>query len=230
MYTPINVELVKSMGDDLTIANVARVSFDNWKEVKDASDDKLIKYLAKHRHTTPFRHPHVMLRCKAPIALARQLGKHQVGMQWNEVSRRYVKENFEFFSPEVWRQKPAGHIKQGSADEAVPDFWKEKVIAGSSGAVLTSVEAEYQAAVQQCLRTYETLLSAGVAPEQARFVLPQGMQTSWIWTGSLLGFAHVYNLRSDYDHAQKDLREFCEKLNAIMTELFPVAWPVLTKE
>lgn len=209
----IKVELVDKMGNDLTVANVARVSFDKWKDVQDEKDVRLISFLAEHRHTTPFRHPHVMLRCQAPIALARQLGKHQVGMSWNEVSRRYVKVDFSFYQPDAWREAPEGSIKQGSAG-----VHRDTEI----------IQKRYQEECDRALVFYEELVENGVAPEQARFVLPQGMETSWIWTGSLLSFAHVYNLRSDFSHSQRDLREFVEQLDAIMTELFPIAWAKLT--
>lgn len=216
MYKDIQLELVDKMGSDLFVTNVARVSFDNWKEEFDEKDKRLTAYLAKHKHTTPFRHPHLSIRCSAPIFLARQLGKHQVGMDWNEVSRRYVKEDFTYFKPEMWRKAPEGSIKQGSKDEAVKTTSKG------------SPEDIWADCIESCTQTYAALIEAGVAPEQARMVLPQGMNTSWIWTGSLLAFAHVYNLRADFDHAQKDLKPFVEQLDAIAMEHFPVAWRQLT--
>lgn len=217
MYKGIQVELVDKMGSDLFVTNVARVSFDNWKEEFDEKDKRLTAYLAKHKHTTPFRHPHLSVRCTAPIFLARQLGKHQVGMDWNEVSRRYVKEDFTYYKPEMWRKAPEGSIKQGSKDEEVT-----RTKAGSPNGL-------WEDCIETCTWTYDTLIKAGVAPEQARMVLPQGMNTSWIWTGSLLAFAHVYNLRSDFEHAQKDLEPFVKQLDAIAMEHFPVAWRQLTR-
>lgn len=217
MFKDITVEFVDKMGSDLFAANVARVSFDNWKEEFDDKDAKLISYLAKHKHTTPFRHPHLAVRCTAPIFLARQLGKHQVGMDWNEVSRRYVKTDFTYFSPSMWRKAPEGSIKQGSKDEAV-----ETLGAG------VSPQTAWEACIESCTQTYDNMIKAGVAPEQARMVLPQGMNTSWIWTGSLLAFAHVYNLRADFSHAQKDLKRFVEQLDAVAMEHFPVLWKQLT--
>lgn len=217
MFKDTTVEFVDKMGNDLFAANVARVSFDNWKDTFDDKDAGLIAYLAKHKHTTPFRHPHLTVRCTAPIFLARQLGKHQVGMDWNEVSRRYVKEGFTYFSPEMWRKAPEGSIKQGSKEEAV-----ETLGAG------VSPQTAWEACIDTCTQTYDALINAGVAPEQARMVLPQGMNTSWIWTGSLLGFAHVYNLRADFAHAQKDLKPFVEQLDAVATEHFPILWKQLT--
>jgi len=209
------------MGSDLFAANVARVSFDNWKEEFDEKDVGLISYLAKHKHTTPFRHPHLSVRCSAPIFLARQLGKHQVGMDWNEVSRRYVKEDFTYYAPDMWRKAPEGSIKQGSKDEAV------EVVDYDVAEPISPQEA-WENCIQSCTQTYDKMILAGVAPEQARMVLPQGMNTSWIWTGSLLAFAHVYNLRADFSHAQKDLRLFVEQLNDVATEHFPVLWKKLT--
>lgn len=217
MYKDIKVEFVDKMGDDLFVANVARVSFDNWKEEFDAKDARLISYLAKHKHTTPFRHPHVAVRCTAPIFLARQLGKHQVGMDWNEVSRRYVKEGFTYFKPDMWRKAPEGSIKQGSKDEAVTEVSK-----------FVSPELLWETCIESCTQAYDAMIKAGIAPEQARMVLPQGMNTSWIWTGSVLAFAHVYNLRADFEHAQKDLKPFVEQLNQVMLEHFPVIWKELT--
>lgn len=205
------------MGSDLFVANVARVSFNNWKEEIDEKDARLINYLAEHKHTTPFRHPHLAVRCEAPIFLARQLGKHQVGLEWNEVSRRYVKEEFSYFKPEMWRKAPEGSIKQGSQDEAV-----EKTTHG------VPLDVLWESCIETCTQTYDTLIESGVAPEQARMVLPQGMNVKWIWTGSLLAFAHIYNLRADFAHAQKDLKPFVEQLDAICQEHFPIAWNKLT--
>lgn len=218
LFKDISVEYVDSMGSDLFVANVARVSFAKWKEKFDGNDEKLIAYLAKHKHTTPFRHPHLAVRCQAPIFLARQLGKHQVGLDWNEVSRRYVKEDFTYFKPEMWRKAPEGSIKQGSKDEAVTE------LKDASG---TPQEA-WEAYIEAGTFVYDAFIESGVAPELARMVLPQGMNTSWIWTGSLLAFSHIYNLRADFEHAQKDLKPFVEQLDAICMERFPVAWKQLT--
>lgn len=215
------IEVVDVMGDDLAVANAARVSFDKWKETFDEKDAKLIDYLAKHEHTTPFRHPHVSLRCTAPIFLARQLGKHQVGLSWNEVSRRYVDEKPTFYHPDAWRARPEGGIKQGSSSDTIS---------------VVKVDSEYQAPedfYQELLDhaeyVYEVMLASGVAPEMARMVLPQSMMTSWIWTGSLLAFFHVWRLRSD-SHAQKEAQDFAKELDEVMTSLFPVSWNALRSE
>ena len=208
--TQIKVEYLDHMGTDLTVANVARVSFDKWKEEFDEKDARLIKYLADHEHTSPFRHTAITLRCHAPIWLARQLGKHQVGMSWNETSRRYVEDNFEFYVPE-YRERPEGSIKQGSGGvHPNNDYWQKATVAIQ----------------EHCLRAYETMISEGVAPEQARGILPQNMMTSWVWTGSLMAFYHLWRLRVD-GHAQVEAQEFAHAVDAQMKELFPLAWEAM---
>jgi len=207
------ISVVDVMGDDLSVANAARVSFDKWKTTFEDKDAKLIHYLADHEHTTPFRHPHISLRCEAPIFLARQLGKHQVGLSWNEVSRRYVNDEPEFFIPREWRMKPDGSIKQGSGKNL-------------SGETLEYVDSVYRSWVFEAVNIYEDMIELGVAPEMARMVLPQSMMTSWIWTGSLLAFFHVWRLRSE-GHAQIEAQEFAKELDEVMTSLFPVSWGAL---
>lgn len=207
------VEYIDHMGSDVDIANAARVSF--AKEVEEFTDkeEKLIKYLAKHKHWTPFGHQQIKLRITNPIFLARQLVKHQVGGVWNEESRRYISDEPTFYIPKVWNKKPEGHIKQGSGEAF------DKVM----GAYITNKTFVHYS---QCLDLYEDYLKMGIAPEQARMVLPLGVNTHWIWTGSLAFWARVYQLRSD-SHAQKDLAPFCEQLNIIMKDLFPCAWKAL---
>lgn len=214
MSSTINVELVDSMGDDLRVANVARVSFDRWKEEFDEKDVKLIDYLARHEHTSPFRHVQVSVRCKAPVFLARQLGKHQVGLSWNEVSRRYVDVGLEFFVPDSWRSRPTDGMKQGSGrvfDDTDADFlmWEQ-----------------YNIAVDTARGCYEMLLKMNVAPEQARMVLPQSMMVSWIWTGSLTSFFHIYRLRAEA-HAQKEAQDFAQLIEEVVQPLFPHSWSAL---
>lgn len=210
----ISVEYISHMGDDMMIANVARVSFNKWKEgVADEGDKRLIKYLAEHEHTSPFRHNAITIRCEAPIWLARQLGKHQVGMSWNEVSRRYVDTGIEFFVPE-YRSRPEGGIKQGSGGiHPETNKWEG----------LTNT-LHYTA-----LALYDDMIAAGVAPEQARGVLPQNMMTTWIWTGSLMAFSHLFKLRVD-GHAQVEAQIFAKEIDRVMTELFPVSWGYLKNE
>lgn len=207
----INVELVDVMGDDLSVANTARVSFAKWKEEFDDKDARLIDYLAAHEHLSPFRHTAVSLRCKAPVFLARQLGKHQAGLSWNEVSRRYVNVDIEFFVPGSWRSRPSDGIKQGSG--GVHPF---------SGDIMD----EYVEALRKCEEVYQGMINTGVAPEMARMVLPQSMMVDWVWTGNLLSFFHVYRLRSG-EGAQLEAKEFAEKLEGVVQPLFPHSWKAL---
>ena len=184
VYT-LKVDLVDKMGSDLTVVNAARVSFakkSDWDHsipfaegnvLKD-TDVRLIKYLAKHNHWSPFGHCSMQFHIKAPIFVARQLVKHQVGLVWNEVSRRYVDDEPEFYTPKVWRLK-ADNKKQGSSDE--------------------TIEYNVEGAIQYVTQTYNNLLREGVAPEMARMVLPQNLYTEWYWSGTLMAFARVCNLR-----------------------------------
>ncbi|EOB6645575.1 FAD-dependent thymidylate synthase [Vibrio fluvialis] len=207
----IKVELIDFMGDDLRVANVARVSFAKWKDEMDAQDVRLIDFLARHEHTSPFRHTAVTLRCSAPIWLARQLGKHQVGMSWNEVSRRYVDSGVELYMPDAYRARPTGGIKQGSGD-----------VHDDSDAYLTLTRELHERA----LALYDDMIAEGVAPEQARGILPQNMMTSWIWTGSLTAFFHLYRLRAD-GHAQLEAQHFANLVNDIVEPIFPHCWKAL---
>lgn len=226
----IEVTLIDSMGNDLSVCNAARVSFakesdwdyaapgPNWGEKSlSEPDTKLITYLAKHNHWSPFAHCFASFRIKAPIFVARQLVKHQVGLAWNEESRRYIDEEPEFFFPKVWRGRPEGSIKQGSSDE--------EVILGEEWYADDYLP---QDVVERCLSTYKELLKDGVAPEQARMILPQNMMTNWIWSGSLMAFARVCNLRLD-PHAQAETREVAVEIDSRMNALFPVSWKELTK-
>ncbi|ATG86265.1 thymidylate synthase [Pseudomonas phage IME180] len=209
--TQIEVKLVDSMGDDLRVANAARVSFSKWKEELDEGDVGLINYLARHEHFSPFRHTAITLRCKAPVFLARQLGKHQVGLSWNEVSRRYVDAGVEFFVPDYWRSRPDGSVKQGSGD------------VHSDNAMFRSIYAEFS---KNALATYENMIACGVAPEMARMVLPQSMMVDWVWTGSLTAFFHIWRLRID-NHAQLEAQEFAQRLEETIQPIFPHSWKAL---
>ena len=223
---PITVELIDKMGSDLSVVNAARVSFDktsDWqigfdgKQLNDA-DCKLISYLATHNHWSPFSHAFASFRIKAPIFVARQLVKHTVGLAWNEVSRRYVSTEPEFYLPDYWR-KSASNVKQGSSDEAaymMVDLAGEEWLVGDV----------MQDGVKDCLFLYESALKAGVCPEQARMILPQNTMTEWIWSGSLYAFARVCNLRLD-SHTQKETQEVAKQIDAYMIELFPESWNVL---
>lgn len=213
----ISVSLVDSMGDDLTVANVARVSFNRWKEEFDDKDARLIHYLAAHAHTSPFRHTSIQLRCEAPVFLARQLVKHCIGLTWNEVSRRYVDADIEFYTPDSWRSRPTDGIKQGSGTEDL----SETIVYDR----LTTKDA-YVLMLDHSLSLYDGMLKAGVAPEMARMVLPQSMMTTWIWTGSLQAFFHVYELRSG-GGAQVEAQEFAQKLKDVIQPLFPHCFEAL---
>lgn len=201
------VTLIESMGTDLSVVNAARVSFAKESAEMNDKDDKLIHYLAKHRHKSPFNHAFMSFRVKAPIFVARQLVKHEY-LPWNEVSRRYVTEEPEFYFPDYWRKK-ADNVKQGSSDERVP-----------------FVIDPARVAVAQCLSTYHTFLEAGVCAEQARMVLPQNTMTEWIWSGSLYAFAKMCKLRLD-SHTQKETREVAQMISDEATKLFPVSWEAL---
>lgn len=231
----MSVEYIDHMGSDLSVVNAARVSFDKqseWETLFDyggerelilgEKDRKLIAYLAKYNHWSPFAHTSVQLRIKAPIFVARQLVKHQVGGVWNEVSRRYVDSEPEFYFPEVWRGRPTDGAKQGSSGavdrealffgdfEDVPDAYTEHGIA------------------HYALNLYNWLLMRGVAPEQARMILPQNMQTEWIWTGSVMFFARVCKQRLD-PHAQQESQEIAKLISDCVQPLFPASWAALTE-
>ena len=210
-----HVELVDSMGSDMTVANAARVSFNQHKEEFDEKDEKLIRYLATHNHWTPFAHPQITLRVKAPVSIRTQLYKSKQGLVENEVSRRYVSTEPEFYEPQ-WRTKPEGGAKQGSED-----FMEQP-----SAQIATM---QYGRVMDHALKAYNSLLKRGVAPEQARFVLPQGMYTEWYWTGSLAAYARVYKLRID-SHSQWEVQEYAKAISNIIRSLFPVSWKCLTSE
>ena len=221
------VEYIDHMGNDLTVVNAARVSFNkmsdwdsdpNWtgfnKQILSERDQKLIKYLATHKHWTPFAHPQITIRIKTPIFIRAQLGKHQVGLVMNEVSRRYVSDPPSVYMPR-WRGKPTNGAKQGSEDfMPIDDEYN-------------TVNRHYEFTVKEALQTYEELLKRGVAPEQARAVLPQGTYTEWWWTGSLSAFARVYAQRSD-PHAQWECQQYANAISTIIQPLFPESWKALT--
>lgn len=228
----IAVELIDSMGDDLRVVNAARVSHDKeskWENVPfemadprpdgtfptrlSDKDAKLIKYLVEHNHWTPFAHCFASFCIKAPIFVARQLVKHQVGLAWNEVSRRYVDTEPEFWFPKVWRERPESNIKQGS------------------GGAMPEQELWGQSAHEHCenlLAWYRHAIKCGVAPEQARMILPLTTMTQWYWSGSLAAWARVCNLRLD-PHAQEEAREVADRIDKHMRGIFPVSWRELVK-
>ena len=210
----MKVTLVDSMGSDLSVVNAARVSFGKTHTELTEGDKKLIRYLAKHGHWTPFGHATLSFHVEAPIFVARQLVKHQVGLVWNEVSRRYVDYEPEYWMPEVWRGKPTDK-KQGSREETIE--WLDREVR-----VGTAVRQSSEASAV----LYRNMLDVGVAPEQARMVLPQNTYTEWYWTGSLYAFARVCNLRCQPD-AQLETQEVCEEINSLSQEKFTVSWEAL---
>lgn len=212
---PMSVELVDHMGSDLSVVNAARVSFGKVSNELTDKDNKLINYLAKHNHWTPFAHVFASFRIKAPIFVARQLVKHQVGLAWNEVSRRYVDDEPEFWMPTEWRGRPV-NAKQGS-NGVMAEAQPEMMLSQTLGWAMTA-----------CLNTYIDLLKVGVAPEQARMVLPQNTMTEWIWSGSLAAFCRVCKLRLD-PHAQEETRELVGGIKALLEPLFPVSFTALTE-
>ena len=210
----VEVELIDHMGSDASVVNAARVSF--GKRIKEMTDGdtKLIKYLAKHGHWSPFGHASLQFRIKAPVFVARQLVKHQVGLCWNEISRRYVDYEPEFYEVDTWRGRPTDK-KQGSSEEEIE--WVSRF--RRTGSLQLEVE-------NIALNNYNSMLRAGVAPEQARMILPQSMMTEWIWSGSLYSFARVCNLRCSPD-AQYETRLVADIIDDKTAILFPVSWPAL---
>jgi len=213
----IEVRLIDKMGSDLTVVNAARVSFANkHEEFNDKKDAKLISFLAKHGHWSPFAHCTMQFHIRAPIFVARQMVKHQVGLSWNEVSRRYVDSDVEFYEPEVWRGK-ADDKKQGSSDDEIDINPKNNIV------------NDYQQVMSSAKWTYEELLRKGVAPEQARMVLPQSMMTEWYWSGTLYAFARVCYLRL-HETAQEETRTVANFISQYARKEFPVCWKALMEE
>lgn len=234
---------------DRDIANYARQSFAKLAEnFSEAENNKLIQFLArgmqsgdwekllektlsaglrqdeKHirelalylrkipEHWVPFGHPHITLRMQAPIPIRVQCFKHKIGFVESEESRRYISTRPEVFVPEYFRAK-AANVKQGSGDvHPLSDSWLRS----------------YKGHCEDLIRVYESMLADGICPEQARFILPQGCEVNWVWTGSLYAFANFYNQRSD-SHAQKEIQELADQVDKIIAPLYPVAWAALTK-
>jgi len=211
-----SVELLNyTPSGDLLVVNAARCSFDKQHdEFEEGKDDKLIKYLAKHQHLLPFRHPSATVRIVAPLFVLRQLGKHQVGFSWSEVSRRYISDDPEFHSPlGCWRQA-ADNVKQGSSLEFI-DF-PEAII----------VDDKLDKFHKDALDLYNSYLESNICPEQARMVLPQSMMTTTVTTGTLLGWQHLYNLRTE-DHTQEETQSYAKAIGELMRNIFPVSWVAL---
>lgn len=207
------VELLDTFGDDLTVVNAARVSFAKESHEFSDQDGKLVRYLAKHQHVTPFFHPQIRFRIKMPIFVAREWYRHQIGFARNEVSRRYVDSEPECYVPkaeEIRERDP--RAKQGSKDTPV----------ANSESVYTHLNDATHAAME----SYTTLLSSGVAPEVARMILPQSMYTEFIETGSLAAYARLCALRLD-PTAQKEIRDYATAVSRLLEPMFPVCWPAL---
>lgn len=210
--TEMVARYLEHMGSDLSVARAARNSFGNEKvEWRGAADERLLRFLAREGHELPFAHPHISFHFEAPLFIARQLQKHQVGFVWSEVSRRYVKTEPTFWWPKVWR-KGSKDIKQGSTDEEVK--------------LTDQLEANLTYWEDDNVIAYEQLLAEGVCAEQARMVLPQNLLTAWTWTGSLLGWSRVWRLRTAPD-AQRETQEVVRQIDGPLAEHFPVAWAVL---
>lgn len=208
----MKAEYIDHMGDDDRVVNAARVSFDKEASLfSPMQNDRLLRYLARHGHWTPFAHPQITLRMQAPVPIRTQCFKHKGGLVENEESRRYIKSEPELFVPD-FRMAP-DNAKQGSSG---PHPFN------------SSWQGMYEAECLKSIYLYEAMIKDGVAPEQARFVLPQGVEVQWYWTGSLAAFARFYALRSD-SHAQGEINELAEEVSSIIEPLFPVSWAALTK-
>ena len=208
------VELQEVFGDDLLVVNAARVSFSKESYDLSEKDEKLINYLAKHNHISPFFHPQIRFRIKMPIFVAREWYRHQIGFARNEVSRRYVDDIPECWIPrsEDLRERDA-KVKQGSKDTAVQNA--------------DEIHDIIERHTQNSINMYTYLLGQGIAPEVARCVLPQSMMTEFIETGSLAAYARLFKLRSD-PSAQKEIRIYAEKIGEVLSKCFPISWKALT--
>ena len=223
MIDPLNdgksfVRLVDYMGSDLTVVNAARVSMHKESEwlnegQLNSRDCGLISYLAKNNHWTPFSHPQIQLHIKMPLFIARQWFKSSVGFTRNEVSRRYVRDDVEFYIPQGWRLA-ADDIKQGSSEETLE----------SEGGLIRQATV---LTTQQATRLYNNMLAIGVCPEQARTVLPQSLYTEFYETASLAAYARLANLRLDR-HTQAETRNYAQAVSDIVSNLFPISWEALT--
>ncbi len=211
----MNAELIDYMGNDLSIVKAARVSFANAgdNERTEEANEKLIRYLAKHGHWTPFAHTSITLRMRAPVPIRTQCFKHKSGFVENEESRRYIQSTPTFFMPDMFR-KGCDNKKQGSGEDFnAPNNYV--------------MQQRFQSHYDNCLKEYERALRDGVCEEQARFLLPQGAEVNWYWTGSLAAFARFFNQRTD-PHAQKEIQNLAKEVGALIEPLYPIAWKELT--
>ena len=205
------VELLDTFGDDLTVVNAARVSFHKEVATMSTGDEKLVKYLADHHHVTPFFHPQARFRMKMPIFVAREWYRHQIGFARNEVSRRYVDSEPEMYLPTCVRERDV-KLKQGSKATEVADHEKALALINEANEFAKSA--------------YTELLALGTAPEVARTVLPQGMYTEFIETGSLAAYSRLCALRLD-PSAQWEIRQYADAVSSLMEKAFPVSWKAL---
>jgi len=232
---------------DRDVANYARQSFaklaDNFTEEQ---NNKLIQFLARGmqsgdwenlvlklantadltevrelatylrnipEHWVPFGHPHITLRMQAPVPIRVQCFKHKIGFVESEESRRYISTTPTLYIPDIFRAKPEGSVKQGST---------------SAHAHSEALKVRYMLHCEKAIAEYEHLLAVGLCPEQARFVLPQGCEVNWVWTGSLYAYANFYNQRSD-SHAQKEVQDLTRQVDEIIAPLYPISWSALTR-
>jgi len=211
----MKAEYIDHMGSDASVVKAARVSFAaDGLEFDGERDSGLINYLAKHNHWTPFAHTSITVRMTAPVPIRTQCFKHKVGFSENEESRRYISSSPKFFIPQQFRKHPEGSVKQGSGEDMHPTgnkYWRR----------------HFQSNNSMCLDSYEMAIAGGMCPEQARFLLPQGMEVSWYWTGSLSAYARFYKQRTD-PHAQQEIKILALEVGEILKPLYPVAWGALT--
>jgi len=249
----IKATLIDFMGSDLSVVNAARVSFgkkSTWSGQEGGLDDgeggmgvlndtdtKLINYLAKHKHTSPFGHCFASFHIKAPVFVARQLVKHKF-LRWNEISRRYVSDTPEFYRPDQWRGK-SDDKKQGSSDdtlsnlEGIPMYGltvNKEVYQNRHRKGCRTIGTQHMANLvnQKAYHLYNNMITAGVCPEQARMILPQSTMTEWYWSGSLDAFADMCILRCK-DDTQEETRQVADQISTAMKDLFPISWEALTK-
>lgn len=205
------VEMLETFGSDLTVVNAARVSFEKESLELVKQDIGLINYLAKHDHISPFFHPQIRLRLKMPIFIAREWFRHTIGFARNEISRRYVDSPPSIWTPDCFRERDV-NLKQGSKGTPI-----------ENADVATKM---YNETVDECLKTYNKLLEMKVAPEIARSILPQGMYTEFIETGSLAAYVRLCNLRMD-SHAQREIQEYAQAICSLIEPHFPHSWKAM---
>lgn len=244
----MKAEYIDHMGDDLSVVNSARVSFNKTSEgigvdkfisqedgdglctlsafvpTLNEGDTRLIKFLAKHNHFTPFTHATVTMRETVPIFVARQRFKHVIGFTYNEVSRRYVSDSPDFHMPENWRYRPE-NVKQGSSDTQFVQKFSQPFMNGLKS---DDISTEYETHIKNSERLYTEMLESGVCPEQARMILPQSMNTEYYVTGSLMAWARAYELRIK-PTAQLEIRLLAKEWDTVMRVLYPVSWKALTE-